>query len=477
MTRRFPGATLLAVLAIALAACAGPGGAGPGATAAQPAPPDHVWRSDGYGWIVTLTGGRERTYETTAISCLPDTPLDQVGRPAADGTVSYGRAADPDAAAVPILTVRQGGPDGTATLHLMGSAADVDLLPLPGLPPACSRPVAADPVTTFDVFWQTMAENYNSFARKHVDWSAQRDRYRPMVTAGTTPEQLFSILRQMITPLGDAHVEIDGPHGDSFTAKRPGTRDEDDVSRGDATKAVDHYLSRALEVDHVREFAHDRIGYADLPGGRGYLRITSFEEYGGKNSPFVTSSAVLARVLDTVFTEQRVHSWRGLVIDVRFNTGGDDALGLQVAGRLTGTPYVAYRKQPRDDPADPAKHGRLQTVMVTPTPGAAHYTGPIALLTSDLTVSAGETFTEALLGRTPAPARIGATTQGVFSDDMTRALPNGWKFTLGNEEYFDGSGHDYEGAGIPPEVTTPVFTPDELDQHLDSALSAALTPP
>jgi C-terminal processing protease CtpA/Prc len=57
------------------------------------------------------------------------------------------------------------------------------------------------------------------------------------------------------------------------------------------------------------------------------------------------------------------------------------------------------------------------------------------LLVSDLTISAGETFTEALMGRAPAPTRIGSTTQGVFTDDMERALPNGWTFTLGNGEY------------------------------------------
>ena len=107
--------------------------------------------------------------------------------------------------------------------------------------------------------------------------------------------------------------------------------------------------------------------------------------------------------------------------------------------------------------------------LVTPA-NAPRYTGAVSLLTSDLTISAGETFIQAMMARTPTPARIGTTTQGVFADDMSRTLPNGWTFTLGNEEYVGPDGRNYEGVGIPPTVRTPVFTAEELEQNRDSAL-------
>ena len=78
---------------------------------------------------------------------------------------------------------------------------------------------------------------------------------------------------------------------------------------------------------------------------------------------------------------------RSLIIDVRLNSGGDDPLALQVAARLTDTPYVAYTKQPRNDPRDPSRYGRPQTVTVTPA-DVPRYTGPVSLLTSDRTISA-----------------------------------------------------------------------------------------
>lgn len=205
----------------------------------------------------------------------------------------------------------------------------------------------------------------------------------------------------MTAPLGDAHTSLEGPGDKSFNGLRPGTRDEDTVSRRAATTAVDTHLREDLGVTDIASYANGKIAYADLPDGRGYLRITAFDHYVDSDNSPLRNRAELARALDKIFTRSHVDSWRGLIIDVRFNTGGDDALGLQVAGRLTDTAYTAYSKQARNDPADPSRHGPLRTVTVTPAEGL-RYTGPVRLLISDLTVSAGETFTEALLARTPS---------------------------------------------------------------------------
>jgi Peptidase family S41/Tricorn protease C1 domain len=441
---------IVAVLAMMVPAC----------TARPPGPPGEVWRSDGYGWIYALSGDRLQTYEVTEISCLPGRTLDQIGPPSPEGVIRFGRKG------ISRQTLRK-GPNGQATLHLLGTAADVDLMPLRGLPSECSHPASNDPRTNFDIFWATFAENYNSFGRKNINWAAVREHYRPMVHNNTDPGTLFGILRAMIEPLGDVHTSIAGPDDQQFSGLRPGTRR---LSNRAVRTAVDNHL-RALGATQLQSFARDKIVYADLPNGRGYLRINAFEGYRGDDPSYLGSSAELAHTLDAVFTQQRVAALRGLIIDVRRNYGGDDALVLQVAARLTNTPYVAFTKQARNDPRDPSRHGRPQTVTVTPV-DAPRYTGPVSLLISGLTISAGETFVQAMMGRTPAPARIGTTTQGVFADAMSRTLPNKWTFTLGNEEYVGPDGRDYEGVGIPPTVRTPVFTAEELDHNRDSALDA-----
>lgn len=461
---------LLAVLAV-LPACSAPpstGGVTPGGTT----PGQQVWRTDGYGLVYALDGPQLKIYEITGAGCIPAQTLQQTEAPATDGTLRFGEGG------ATTQTLRTGpasaGPaadgassaGGPATVHLVGTAADMDLKPLPGLPESCTRQVAPDPLSTFDVFWSTFAENYNSFGRKSVDWAATRDLYRPRVSVDTEPEQLFTILQAMIEPFGDAHTSIATTEGDEFFGLRTGTRDLSEDP--DLVDAMDEHLSR-LGVTDLHRYANGKISYAALPDGRGYLRINTFDGYRKNDSSSAASAAELARVLDSVFTQQSVNSMRGLVIDLRLNSGGDDALALQVAGRLADRSYPAFTKAARNDPNDITRHGRAQQVTVTPAAGA-RYTGPVWLLTSDSTLSAGETFIEAMMGRTPAPVRVGATTQGVFSDDMSRRLPNGWTFTLGNEEYTASDGHNYEGEGIPPTVPTPVFTEAEMAAGQDSAL-------
>lgn len=163
--------TLLAVLAVLLAGCSL--ASGPASGSGRSESVDGVWRSVGYGWVFSVPGGQARWFETTAVSCLPSQTLRQLGAPAPDGTVRF---ADKHGAEQARMR-RVGG--GQGVLRLTGDVADVDLVSLPDLPPACSRPLPDDPLTTFDVFWSTFAENYNSFVRKHVDWDAVKAKHRP----------------------------------------------------------------------------------------------------------------------------------------------------------------------------------------------------------------------------------------------------------------------------------------------------------
>jgi hypothetical protein len=338
---------VLAILAVLPACSAVPsiGGA---------APAQQVWRTDGCGLVYALDGQQLKTYEITEVSCLPGQTMQQTEPPAADGTLGFGDAG------VTTQTLHKAsdstaGSSAPATVHLVGTAADMDLNPLPGLPASCTRQVAPDPISTFDVFWSTIAENYNSLGRKSIDWPVSRDLYRPRVSADTSPKQLFTILQAMIEPFGDAHTSITTPDGEEFHGLRTGTRD---LSEDEGiVDAMDEHLSK-LGVTKLQPYASGKISYAALPDGRGYLRINTFDGYRKNDRSSAASSAELARVLDSVFTEQSVHGMRGLVIDLRLDSGGDDALGLQVAARLTDRPYLAFTNEARNDPKDITKHGR-----------------------------------------------------------------------------------------------------------------------
>ncbi|MDT7752010.1 MAG: hypothetical protein QOD96_5672 [Pseudonocardiales bacterium] len=469
LRRRLGGLSLLATAGL-LAGCGHAVNAPTAAEASKQV--DGVWRSDGYGLVIEVTNGQAQTYETTSLSCMPEKPNPVVSGADPTGAVSFGRHDQPEE------TLRRTSAT-QGELRLLGTAADIDLVAIPAIPAACTHPMAKDPLTTFDTFWANLAENYNSTVRKHVDWNALRNTYRPQVNANTTPAQLHQIMINMVQPLGDAHIEISGPDDGDYEGFRPGTRYTDGpggIKKKAAVTAVDAHL-HDLGVRDIRTWGDGNLAYADLPDGRGYLRLTAFQDWDTKPDSYLARQALLDQVLDEVFSDAHVKAWKSLVIDLRYNDGGDDELGLSLAGRMTDRPYTAYTKIARNSPTDPTKYGRARVVTVAPTAGRPHYTGPVRLLTSDLTISAGETFIEAMMQRQPAVTRVGTTTQGVFADNPDRKLPNGWTVSVGNEDYIAPDGRNYEGPGIPPTTTVPVFTPDQLGSHQDPALDLTTTTP
>ncbi|MGW2410012.1 S41 family peptidase [Streptomyces sp. NPDC001739] len=464
-------AAVTAVTALtATTACAGGPAPAPGPAASRPASAgrgslEGVWRMDGYGTLVTVKGRSLRTYETTAVSCLPGA----VTGTRAGGLDGRGRSrfTVPDSA--PLTLTPEGA--GRARWTSADNAGLRVLHRIAALPARCAGRPPRDPRAAFDVFWRTYAENYPFFRAKKVDWAAVRDHYRPRITARTTDAELFAVLRAMIEPLHDAHTRVVAGPNRWFAGKRPGTV----LPTPAFTARVEAATAAGLGPGvHRREWAQGRLSYADLPGRIGYFRVTQFARY-TKKGDYAGDVAELDRALDAVFTKGRTRgpgALRGLIVDVRLNGGGADPLGLRIASRLTDRGYLAYRKRARNDPRDPARFTTPVPVRVRPYHGPV-YTGPVAVLTGRLTISAGETFTQSLMGRSPAPVRIGEHTQGVFSDVLDRGLANGWRFGLPNEEFLTAGGRTFDGAGIPPAVPVPVFADEDLAAHRDPGLARA----
>jgi C-terminal processing protease CtpA/Prc len=211
------------------------------------------------------------------------------------------------------------------------------------------------------------------------------------------------------------------------------------------------------------------VQYGHVNDTTGYLRILSFEGYAPKGG-FAAELRDLETALDTIFSDPNL---KALVIDVRINDGGSDPLGLAIASRLATSPYLAYIKKARLDPVDRTKWTEGDESWVRPStrPG---FRGPVVELISPRTISAGETFTQALMGRSPHITRIGENTQGVFSDVLERTLPNGWKFGLPNEVFLTTEGSAFDGPGIPPDIHLEVFAYTELAAGKDPGMAKAL---
>jgi len=442
-------------LTIATVACAGP----EGPTAAPSI--DGVWVLEGYGMVIEVEGTSMRGLDVTGISCAPSFTVSRRSTTRPGAIAEFGPEEGPGV----MLVLPDDRPD-RIRLQPLGTASHRVARRTDALPVECAQPSADTPENNFEVFARTWSEQYGFFDLKGLDWDAVVASNRPKVHSGTTPEELFDVLAAMIEPLEDAYSGILAPDLDrTYRGFRNGPNRLTDAQQARALEIVEtNYLEGP-----IRNFCNEQVQFGMFAGSIGYLRITSFGGYGTDNT-FQSGLTALEEALDTIFADSG--SLRGLIIDVRLNTGGADPYGLEIVSRLAEAEYEAYAKQARLDPEDASLWTDLQPSVITPSqrPG---FRGPVVELIGLHTISAGETFTQALLGRTPVVVRVGESTQGVFSDTLGRELPIGWRFWLANERFVT-DGKTYDGPGIPPHFEVPVFSESDLAAGTDGAIERAL---
>ena len=430
-------------------------------TAQQPSSSVGLWTTEGYGLVFDVRQDSVIGYEITKVSCMPVTRAVTSPTPPPGALVAFGRAGSP---ATNLILPGKTPNDGR--VHRASAASDMIIHRIDRKPAVCDAPTPNTPLSNFDVFAQTWAEQYGFFHEKKTDWAAVIAANRPRVTDATTPEQLFDILEGMISPLQDAHSFLGAQainKGFGGVRKTPSFL-ETREARDSGYALVSAHLTSPLQ-----RFCEGRVEFGMLGPDVGYLRIRGFSGY-SKDGAYETGLAALEAGLDTAFANTR--GWKGLVIDVRINGGGADPYGLAIARRLTATPYTAYAKQARSDPADPTRWTEEQPSVVQPSTRPS-FRGPIIELTGVQSISAAETFTQALMNRKPKIIRVGETTQGVFSDVLGRMLPNGWRFGLANERFVT-DGKSFDNVGIAPDVAVESLTPAARATGKDAAIEKAL---
>ncbi|WP_143097359.1 S41 family peptidase [Myxococcus fulvus] len=416
-----------------------------------------VWRSRGYGYVLTVSAKDLTLHHATAAGCYP-----QPGE-------------DPGALSGFVYVMPDSTPD---TLSLSTVPGDTRYLfeRLPVLPPECSANTAWTPPRLFELFAATFTEHYAFFAERHVDFSARVSALRPGITDATEARALFGTFQALTTGLGDAHTrltaEVDGEtlgygEGEARTlehvdaeGKKAG-RASRDAQRAWLTAYRDGILQGVLKGTghHV---ANKRI-FHGLVGDVGYLNVVTMGGYvDGDDVPLREELRVLDEALDTAL--QSFQGARAVIVDVSNNRGGHDVISRAIAARFTDTRRLAYTKVPFNSAVPP------QPFHVEPASGP-RYTGPVYLVTSDITVSAGEIFTLAMRAL-PNVTHVGTTTRGALSDVLVKPLPNGWSVELSNERYLDPKGQLFEARGIPPQQELEVFPEEDLHNgHARAVLS------
>ena len=160
----------------------------------------------------------------------------------------------------------------------------------------------------------------------------------------------------------------------------------------------------------------------------------------------------------------------GFVIDIRDCPGGDDSTAITTINRFCDRKRIAFHRKTKIGPGED-DFKPLETWHIEPQ-GNAQFTGPIALLTCDSVFSGGEAFALAIR-ELPYVTIIGDHTNGIFSYELEKKLPNGWRYSLSYQKYFSADMVCYEGKGVPADIEL-FNTKADIDHGADPLIIRAL---
>ncbi len=305
-----------------------------------------------------------------------------------------------------------------------------------------------DPVENFEFLWKTFDEKYGIFLPKRVDWDLLYKVYRPKVTKNTTDKELFEIMSNMLGHLNDNHVRI------RYSGGRYGAGILNDIKReGFSLRLVkEKYLKNKFTAK-----ARGKFHYGKLSDSIGYFHFRGFGNV-------QESSAVVDEIVN------EFKDCKGLVIDIRYNGGGDDRVGKAIADRFADKKRLYLTTQIRNG-NDHTDFTQPKYFYAEPD-GPRQFTKPIVVLMHRYSVSAADNFAMAM--RTlPHVTLVGETTSGCQADMYRTKLPNGWQFSVANTLFVDQDGVSWEGRGIPPDLRQ-VNTQKDIDAGRDRPLELAI---
>ena len=190
----------------------------------------------------------------------------------------------------------------------------------------------------------------------------------------------------------------------------------------------------------------------DLGNGITLITIRNFMEIKGREQ------------FQEIFDHLGLDSTTGIILDIRFNPGGDTSNAYDVVSYFIDEPvkgskwqsikYVpAYRSwgnEPEWEVSDAA--------IIEPRTGT-RYGGPLVVLTGPATFSSAEDFLVPL-SYSGRAVLVGGTTAGSTGNPIYVDLPRGGKFRVVSKRDLFPDGTEFVGYGIPPDVAV---EPTQID--------------
>jgi C-terminal processing protease CtpA/Prc len=193
----------------------------------------------------------------------------------------------------------------------------------------------------------------------------------------------------------------------------------------------------------IRDFSR-LIESKMMDGGIAYLRLSTFDD-----------EQVVEEVSDEL-DRLDLGQLHGMILDLRYNIGGDDRFAYPIASRLVDRPVVGSTwRTPEYHPAY-TSWGKAETPLQGDTvriePAAAtRYAGPLVILTGPNTMSTAEDFIVPL-NYSGRALIVGEPTAGTTGNPVNVSLPGGAVLRVCSLWSTYPDGEEFVGRGITPDV-------------------------
>jgi C-terminal processing protease CtpA/Prc len=284
------------------------------------------------------------------------------------------------------------------------------------------------PKNNFDIFWEDFDRHYGLFTVRGWDWDSIRTEYEGQVTSETTEEELFSIFSDMIEYLDDTHTFVYWPGRKIHVS---GASNRDQVKAEFSLDLITENFIDVRDSSSMEEYLYGGFRGRDI----GYFHLSGID---------MEDPALTDQILRDIGHHQAI------IIDMRNNSGGEDNIGAEIAGRFIQEEKLLYTVQERNGPQHTDFAGK--TEYFSRRVGAENFNKPLVVLTDQVTISAGEVML-LYLKSIAQVTQIGDVTSGDFSDTgMRRFLPNGMQYRYSIMKFLLPDGTSLDGVGHVPDI-------------------------
>jgi RNA polymerase sigma-70 factor (ECF subfamily) len=299
----------------------------------------------------------------------------------------------------------------------------------------------------FDALWEDMDRHYSYFDLKKVDWKALRQRYRTRAVAASGVAEFVDVLRDMLAPLHDGHVWIEGPGDRQVGTFRPPAR------------PVNYNRKAVLATLEAATPCGDFAVVGTVKGdGFGAIVLTHQS---------AADEATVRRVVEFVHQKKDAP---GFVVDLREANGGNELLARRIAREFCGKDTVYARGKFRSGSGH-GEFGPANDRLLRKSDKA--FVKPVVCLIGPRCVSSGEGFAQ-MLKCLPHVTMVGQRTRGSSGNPRPFRLP-GTDVTVWYSRWVDlmPDGTPIEGAGVAPDVEVNASAQDyaEKDPTWEKALA------